>query len=452
MCGVALRCAGRLGNNSAIAVSVCFYFASFVVIAVIAIASFRTLFGTSGSIRLVPIAHGVTGSVYISIHVAVAADRAGVCGVASFGTGGIGDHGGMAVSLCRDLAGFVIVAVSTVAPFCTCFGAGGSKRFVPIAHSMTGGVHVSIHIAITANRAGMGGITLPSAGRLRDDFVVVMSESRGLVVCIGIATSRTSMCCITALRASRRGYNRSIIVSERGNDQSRGVGHGCGTFISQELHATSADIMLNGTRFGTARSLIRNGCLNLVGMSQRTFAYISANRTAYAVFLGRFLIVPCMSSVILQNVATGAGLVMLCLGIRPLCSVVVSECIHLVVNGGITATGTGVGRISTRRTRRSGHDRAVVMSERVLYIVCVCIVTSRTGVRGISTLGAGGSGHNGLVIVPKCVSQIVRVGVVATGTIVRGIAIRFTGRRSHGRHVIVTESRNLVICIGIITS
>ncbi len=116
----------------------------------------------------------VAGGFGLVCRVGVAADGAGVGGVAALGAGGLGDNGLIAVSV---------------------------------------GLSLVRNVTVAADGAGVGGVAALSAGGLGDDRFIAVSGGLGLVRCVGIAADGAGIGGVAALGAGGRGDNRLIAVS-----------------------------------------------------------------------------------------------------------------------------------------------------------------------------------------------------------------------------------------------
>ena len=97
-------------------------------------------------------------------------------GVALLGAGGLGHNRFIAVAGSLDLTGFKVVAGGALALFQTgiitvCLG-----LHKPVAHAVTVGLHIGVHIAVAADAAGVRGVALLGAGGLGHNRLVVVAN------------------------------------------------------------------------------------------------------------------------------------------------------------------------------------------------------------------------------------------------------------------------------------
>ena len=119
----------------------------------------------------------MTQSVYIGIHVAVAAGSTGMGRITLFGTGGLRHNKFVAVTNGLDGASLIIIAESAIPALGTSLGTSCFRDGSPFAHIVTQSIHISVHIAVAANRTSMGHEALRrTRGRSHDMFVAVTSS------------------------------------------------------------------------------------------------------------------------------------------------------------------------------------------------------------------------------------------------------------------------------------
>ena len=124
-----------------------------------------------------PATHLVTGGIYISILVAVLTGGTSMGGVTLCGTGRLGDHDGIVVTLSSHFPGLGMRAVCALALLAALFGAGSGFDHGPSAHLMSGGGHFAVLVAMLTGGTGMCGVAACSTGGLGNNGRIVVTLS-----------------------------------------------------------------------------------------------------------------------------------------------------------------------------------------------------------------------------------------------------------------------------------
>ena len=177
--GIALFGTGGLGNRSFVLMLQSSDFLGFNRIAAGAIAVLRTGLLTCGFFIDDPLAIVMAQGVHIGILLNMVTTIAltGMGGVTLFGTSGIRNHGLKIVAQRINLLGFKRIAAGAVAAFYALIQTIGSRFNRPFAEVMAQGGLFIVSIAVTAARAGIGGVTIFLAGSRGDNRHIVVLQS-----------------------------------------------------------------------------------------------------------------------------------------------------------------------------------------------------------------------------------------------------------------------------------
>ena len=148
--GVALCSTGRIRHHAGVIVNQLRDLPGLEIVATIAVPAFLALGFQSRLLRHIPLAVRMPQCIDVAIHIAIATDGTGISRITLFGTGRLSDHYFIIMPRCFNLAGFEVIAVSTISAFFSGFSAGGFSCDCPITELMPSCIHVGIHIAFAA--------------------------------------------------------------------------------------------------------------------------------------------------------------------------------------------------------------------------------------------------------------------------------------------------------------
>ena len=365
--------------------------------------------GRSGHHAVVAMVQGSDG-----LGVGSPTSRAGVNRLSVLSAGGIGGNANIAVAQRRGLAvGVAVAATITGMGGVASLGAGGIRHHAyiavaqGIALSLTahgtgfglgaGGIHpavaqsrgLAVGVSITADRAGVGGVARLGAGGSGDHAVIAVAQHRHHTVGVGITTNRTGMSGVALFRASGSSDHAFIAVAQ-GRDR---LGVAVAATVAGVHRLT---ILGAGGIGGDAHIVMAQRCSLAVGVA------VATDRAG-------------MGGV----AALGTG------GIRHHAVVVVAQRIAL---------GSATHRAGPSLSAGGIHP---AMAQSGSLVVGVSITADSAGVGGIAAIGAVGSGHHAFI----AVAQSSALGLAAHGT---GLSLGAGGIRPG-----MTQSRHLAVGVGI---
>ena len=193
--------------------------------------------------------------VHLIVNIAVAADGAGVGGVAALGAGGLGHDSLVAVAL---------------------------------------GVHTIINIAVAAGGAGIGGVAALGAGRLGDLSLVSVTQGSNFVSDIGIAAGGTGVGGVARLGTGGCGNRGLVVMALCLDDFGVAVAAGAGigdeaVFGTSRLHGdgfvmvTQSCDLVSNIRIATGTGIRGVACLGAGGGGHNSIIAVALGRNGLGV-------------------------------------------------------------------------------------------------------------------------------------------------------------------------
>ena len=191
-------------------------------VTILTISPFCAFLGAGRFVNDCPITKLVTGCIHIGINIAVTT-MASVGRITLVHAGRCSYDCFIIVTCCYNLAGFEVVAISTISAFLTLLGAGRFVNDCPIAEAVSlGGTGIADGVRFVAALAFGGLGSVNGAGCIVVGSVIreVVAQSIHIGVHMAVTAARTGMCGVTLFRTGRGSNHRFIIVATGCNDLS----------------------------------------------------------------------------------------------------------------------------------------------------------------------------------------------------------------------------------------
>ena len=159
----------------------------------------------------------VSGSGYERTNITVVTSGAAVSSVTTFRTGGCSHGGfvGMTLGRADSDTGIGHIAALALGRFRTISGTGCIIVGNVIYEAMSQSANSVIHIGVTTDTTGVGGITSGGTGGFGDDGFIGMAQSGHSAIDIGVTTNATSVGTVASGGTSRFGNNGFIAMTQR---------------------------------------------------------------------------------------------------------------------------------------------------------------------------------------------------------------------------------------------